>query len=406
MLFTRSPDPAKPNTSFGVLAVAQSATLKLLGVQFEEKLSFRAHIASTAVRASQRLGLLLCQSATTASYQFRSCSIQHQAGERIVDFCNRLKRAAVPRQFGDHLDRALKDQFVAGLASSDIKRKILTSADADTNQFADVVQIAEREESAITYVGQLTPGASSLDQSAHSSSVNKLHSTSKSRSSPNRTAPNRTADQRDRRSTTTTTPTRKCVRCTSDLHMASKCPHRNTECRFCKKIGHLERACLSKRKRAGQVNHVDDESESDENRGEIISDVPMFKIRSGNGQNPPYTVMAKINDSPLSTRLEIDTGSVVTIITKSDFEKLGSPITSLATATVRLIRFSGSSIPCLGERKFPVSINGQTHKDMLRIVDTKGPSLLGRDLLASFKLDWKEIVHVKSQIDDASRNNG
>ena len=53
-----------------------------------------------------------------------------------------------------------------------------------------------------------------------------------------------------------------------------------------------------------------------------------------------------------------------------------------------------------------MSVNGQTHKDMLRIVDTKGPSLLGRDLLASFQLDWKEIFHVKSQIDDASRNNG
>eukprot|EP00117_Sycon_ciliatum_P012587 scpid91167/ scgid13601/ len=194
------------------------------------------------------------RSATTASYQFRSC-VQHQAGERIVDFCNRLKRAAVPCQFGDHLDRALKDQFVAGLASSDIKRKILTSADADTNKFADVVQIAEREESAITYAGQLTPGASS---------VNKLHT----RSSPNRTAPNRTTDQRDHRGrgTTTNTSTKKCFRCTSDLHMANKCPHRNTECRFCKKTGHLERACLAKRKRAGQVNHVGDEAEPEETR--------------------------------------------------------------------------------------------------------------------------------------------
>ena len=49
----------------------------------------------------------------------------------LVDFSNRLKRAAVNCKFGDHLDRALKDQFVAGLSDPDIKRKILTSRDAE-----------------------------------------------------------------------------------------------------------------------------------------------------------------------------------------------------------------------------------------------------------------------------------
>ena len=46
-------------------------------------------------------------STTTASFQFRLC--HQKPAERLVDFCNRLKRAAVPCEFGSHLDRALKD---------------------------------------------------------------------------------------------------------------------------------------------------------------------------------------------------------------------------------------------------------------------------------------------------------
>ena len=36
-----------------------------------------------------------------------------------------------------------------------------------------------------------------------------------------------------------------------------------------------------------------------------------------------------------------------------------------------------------------VTINGRTHDLMLRVVDTRGPSLLRRDGLAYFKVDWK-----------------
>ena len=39
----------------------------------------------------------------------------------------------------------MKDQFVAGLFSVEIKKKILTSADTDTSTFGKVLKIAENE---------------------------------------------------------------------------------------------------------------------------------------------------------------------------------------------------------------------------------------------------------------------
>ena len=44
-----------------------------------------------------------------------------------------------------------------------------------------------------------------------------------------------------------------------------------------------------------------------------------------------------------------------------------------------------------------VTINGQTHDLMFRVVDTQGPSLLRRDGLACFKLDWKRIFSSKQK---------
>ena len=119
-----------------------------------------------------------------------------------------------------------------------------------------------------------------------------------------------------------------------------------------------------------------------------IQQVPLYKIHANN-HNPAYSVEAEINGSPLPIRFEIDTGSAFTIITRSDFDKLGLPLAALSKPTVKLIGFAGKQIQCPVERKMSVTINGKTHDLMLTVVDTRGPSLLGRDGLACFKLDCK-----------------
>ena len=60
----------------------------------------------------------------------------------------------------------------------------------------------------------------------------------------------------------------------------------------------------------------------------------MYSIQTGIGRHPPYSVRAVINDSPNPIRLEIDTGSAVTILTKFDFDKLGARVSSLSPPTI------------------------------------------------------------------------
>ena len=87
-------------------------------------------------------------------------------------------------------------------------------------------------------------------------------------------------------------------------------------------------------------------------------EVPLYKIHA-NDHNPAYSVEGEIHGSPLPIRFEIHTGSAVTIITRSDFDKLGLPLAELSKPTVKLIGFSGTQIQSLGERKMSVTIDGK-----------------------------------------------
>ncbi|XP_065182330.1 putative uncharacterized protein DDB_G0294196 [Sycon ciliatum] len=138
------------------------------------------------------------RSTMTSSFQFRDCN--QRPAEKLVDYANRLKRAAVACDFGSHLDRSLKDQFMAGVYSQEIKRTILTSPDSKTKKFQDVLDIALREERAIMFAEQLTPGTttSTRSTSTPSESVNKMRATttSKSKSASASRKPNHSQDQK------------------------------------------------------------------------------------------------------------------------------------------------------------------------------------------------------------------
>ena len=78
--------------------------------------------------------------------------------------------------------------------------------------------------------------------------------------------------------------------------------------------------------------------------------------------------------------MEIYTESGVTVLSKQDFDK----------------GYSEGIIICLGEKVMSVQINNQTKDAVIRVVDSKGPSLLGTDLISIFTLPWENIFKVNT----------
>ena len=58
-------------------------------------------------------------------------------------------------QFVNHLDRALTDQFIAGVRELSLRKLILSKEDGDVDTFAKVFNIALTEETASTFARQM-----------------------------------------------------------------------------------------------------------------------------------------------------------------------------------------------------------------------------------------------------------
>ena len=101
--------------------------------------------------------------------------------------------------------------------------------------------------------------------------------------------------------------------------------------------------------------------------------------------------------------MEMDTGSAVTLLSAADFCKLGGHIETLKSPTVILKSYTGDIFECLGEKEIEFKIGDQLDSLLVRVV--KGPSILGRDLMAKFKLPWQNIFHTVSKSKSVRQNN-
>ncbi|XP_062560524.1 uncharacterized protein K02A2.6-like [Armigeres subalbatus] len=82
-------------------------------------------------------------------------------------------------------------------------------------------------------------------------------------------------------------------------------------------------------------------------------------------------------------RLQLDTASDITVISRNIWKKLGSPV--LAPATVKANTALGNILPLDGEFECSVTIGGSTRCELVRVSE-KQLHLLGSDLVDSFSL--------------------
>ena len=91
--------------------------------------------------------------------------------------------------------------------------------------------------------------------------------------------------------------------------------------------------------------------------------------------------------------MELDTGASYSLMAEATFKETW-PGRQLSPTQVRLHTYSGNSLPVLGSLDVVVKYKGQVADLSLIVVKGVGPSLFGRNWLASLRLDWGEINHV------------
>ncbi|XP_073984943.1 uncharacterized protein [Rhodnius prolixus] len=284
-------------------------------------------------------------------------------GESISDYVAHLRKLAAPCKYDDSmLATMLRDVFVSGLRSKHILDRLF---EEDNPSFDKTVEIALALEKASGGTGEILGGE--VNKLSIKSKHNTIATQRYKRNNFRKYNPNDKSNARESNVT--------CLKCGKIGHKANECYANDLFCKFCQTQGHVIKVCFKKKKYKQQ---------------EPIKEIlPICKINTKLKHVPP--VYANVSINRLSVSLEVDTGSPVTIITKSLFNRFKD---SKIRPTSSLFKgYSKKVIRPLGECKVSVIYKGIRKQLNAYIIDGNYSNLMGRDWIENLGvLDISEVI--------------
>ena len=307
------------------------------------------------------------------------------AGETVSTFVAALRQIAEHCEYRETLKDMIRDRLVCGINHEGIQKKLLAEKNLTYERALEIALALESAEQGTKDLKSAATAATSLPKDLHYASLHP----------PNRQATG--GNKTDSMSTP-------CYRCLGN-HTPSTCKFRTAECHFCKKIGHITKACRSKKDHTGQkftrpqrhsnkTHHLAEEEEVIEEPKEQDSSYHLFTLES-NGQNP---IIVQVELNQVLTEMEVDTGSSLSLINKSTYDSIASKnhIQPLQKSKVKLKTYTGELVGILGTAKVEVTHGEVKHNLVIHVVDGKGPNLMGRDWLSSLKLTVNSIHNLST----------
>ena len=308
--------------------------------------------------------------------RYRFHKRDQKEGETVREYVSALQKLTEHCDFQDHLEDTLRDRLVCGLRDVTLQKRLLTKEDLT---FARAVEMAETAERAEKDAAEL--------QVATTPEVHRL--------------PVREPTKDDRRESGTGRMRQhqspQCFRC-GRTHQPETCWFRDQQCRSCKKVGHAERVCRS-RKRLQEVKgsaepyRSRDKSIREMDKEEDETNLFWGTIKTKNGTDQwkgGHALVVEVMEDSLPLKMELDTGAAVSLLPYALYRERYSHL-SLQNTKTCLRTYTGERIYPKGEVLVKVKKGRQETTLPLLVVEGNGPPLLGRDWLAHIPIDWKEI---------------
>ncbi|KAF2888333.1 hypothetical protein ILUMI_17840 [Ignelater luminosus] len=294
---------------------------------------------------------------------------QQDPSEDVKSFVAKLKKLSKFCKFGNFLNDALRDKFVCGLRSENIKRKLLTEEDLSWDKAFKIAVSMELAEGQVRAMGPEVDAVNKLGNSTFGNSSKQLRE-----------------KQRPRRSNFSSEgkPFYRCTR----KHDPESCPAKNWECYHCHKKGHTSRACRKPTVNV-LVKEIKENGEPDEEDSLDLGFIS--EIQSENEKS----FMVKLQIEGRLVDFEIDSGACKTVMHLLDYKKLFSRL-KLYHVGYNLKVVTGESVKIIGEVKVTVACKNKIYCLPLVILDgsRKFMPLLGRNWLNVLKPNWKNLFHL------------
>ena len=204
---------------------------------------------------------------------------KRKPGETIQELAARIRQDAAKCDFTsirDPQDEAMRTRFICAV-NKEAVLKALFKINDDELTFTRAIQVAVETEDAAKVAKETVYGAKG-------NPVLKLQRKDNSSTRP--------AVGRQQTARQSTFPRRTCPRCGKTDHFAKDCRFKDAECHFCKKKGHLESVCLTKKKAKQKMGY--------------ISAKPVQVVNQVSDRDPFHQLL-QLNGKPFI--FEVDTGS-------------------------------------------------------------------------------------------------
>ena len=298
--------------------------------------------------------------------RFRFHKRNQREGETVTQYIAELRKLAEFCEFGTNLNDSLRDRFVCGIRAENIQKRLLSEAALTLEKALEVAQAMETA----------AKDATELQTTQHEAAVHKFQKgrrQSKASSKMNY--------QKMQKS---------CYRCNGTNHTPDKCRFKDEICHACSKKGHIKRACLAKKltDRKKKVHLVDKKDNYSDDEYVISTLSTECNSIDQKMSSDIIWITPRVNGKLL--RMELDTGSAVSVISKRDYEtNFGN--NKLTNTNITLKTYSGEKVIPLGVFEVKVEYEGQNAMLKLYVVEKGGPVLFGRDWLQKIQLNWKNI---------------
>nr|XP_054749713.1 uncharacterized protein K02A2.6-like [Lytechinus pictus] len=342
-------------------------------------------------------------------------------GESTSDYVVQLKHLSLHCEYADKLDEQLRDRFISGLNDESTSLKLMEKATETPNMtFQQAVDFTLSKQTA---AGEVRAMRSEGSSGCTKSSVHAVRGKQQS------------GQKGSRRK-------QECYRC-GRHHTPEECWFKSETCRYCKKKGHIERKCRAKGKNEmKQTEHSDCKSKmshkskvqtkknncSDvhkmhENRkpmsnsnarkeARVLHDssssseecsveydhtlfkldvISKSKVRPSTGSESDPIIVPVVIEGKV-THMELDTGSSVSMIPLSYYEKHLSHV-KMHESEKSLVSFiTNQTVKPVGKVHVEVTHGKYQGKLSLYVVEHTEYLLFGRDWLSIVPLNWKSLI--------------
>lgn len=323
-------------------------------------------------------------------------------GEPLSEYLQSLKHLSTTCSFGSALEENLRDQFVSGLASEDMRSRLFAEKDIQYKRAVELalaLEAAEKHASASAVgahggrygagagAGTGTAGLGGRSNQEAGEGLHAVRSAAPGAAWAGARAGARPPPPGAGRAAT------ECWRC-GKPHSADKCRFKQYNCDQCQRRGHLKKMCkssMSNRSSDRRHNFMDDET----------SDSDMYNIQVMSNGDKPYFVDVRIGNKILTC--EIDTGSKISAINEDCYREMFSEY-PLHKDDIKLCSYSGSSIEPIGYIIVCATIDKTVNNGLqLYVIKNGSRPLLGRCWMRQFNINQLCINNIDATNDGRER---